>query len=114
MKGTLVLLLIPLIFAAGCDSLSGLFNPFDGTWKSSLFTLKLNPDKTFEMQTVIGITIESGGEYKYDDQYLYLNFSGNHTNEFTYEFNEDKSKLSLSPKTESRWFKATITFEKES
>lgn len=97
---------------SGCDKISGLFNPFVGTWKSGPLTLTFNPDKTFELETGIGVILESQGKYRYDDDYLYLNFSDDYTNEFTFEFNDDKSVLSLSPKTKSRWFKATISFEK--
>lgn len=104
--------LVLILLSTGCDRISGLFNPFTGTWKSGFFTLKFNTDKSFEMKTGIGVTLESEGKYWYDDDYLYLNFSSEHINEFTYEFNDDKTELSLSPKTESLWFKATITFEK--
>jgi hypothetical protein len=112
------MLLVPLsiiflFLSTGCDKISGLFNPFDGIWESGLFTLTLNPNKTFELQTGLGITLESEGTYKYDEKYLYLNFSGNHRIEFNYKLNDDKSELSLSPKTKSRLFKVTITFEKE-
>ena len=64
------------------------------------------------MKTGIGVTLESEGTYRYDDDYLYLSFSDDYTNEFAFEFNDDKSELLLSPKTESRWFKATISFDK--
>ena len=114
-KGQITLIssvLISALLISGCDRISGLFNPFAGTWKSGLFTLTFKPDKTFEMKTDIGVILESEGKYRYDDNYLYLNFSDDYSNEFTFEFNDDKSELSLSPKTHSRWFKATITFEK--
>jgi len=103
---------LSVLLITGCDTISGLFNPFNGTWKSGLFTLTFKPDKTFEMETGIGVILESQGKYRYDDDYLYLSFSDDYINEFSYEFNDDKSKLSLSPKTSSRWFKATISFDK--
>jgi len=114
-KGHILFIPVVLLFiilSTGCDKISGLFNPFVGIWKSGLFTLTFKPDKTFEMKTGIGVTLESQGKYRYDDDYLYLSFSDHYTNEFTFEFNNDKTELSLSPKTSSRWFKATISFDK--
>ena len=105
--------LASILFITSCEQITSFFNPFVGKWKSDLFTLTLNPDKTFELETGIGITVESDGTYEYDEENLMLNFSEDHKTDFTYKFNEDKSELSLSPKTESRWFKATIIFEKQ-
>ena len=110
----LVYLIFVITFIlSGCDKISGLFNPFVGTWKSGPLTLTFDPDKSFELETGLGVILESQGTYRYDDDYLYLNFSDDYTNEFTFEFNDEKSVLSLSPKTKSRWFKATISFDKD-
>lgn len=112
-KGHLFFILFTLfLLTIGCDKISGLLNPFTGKWESGPFTLEFNTDKTFVFETHMGLTLEYEGTYKYDEEYLYLDFGESHQTEFSYKFNNDKSELSLTPRTKSKWFKATLVFSK--
>ena len=101
------------ILLSGCDFINQFLNPFTGNWKAGIFTLEFNDDNTFILKTGLGFTIESEGTYNYDENTLFLDFSEDTKAEFTYEFNNDKTELSILPKSESDLFKAKIKFEKQ-
>ena len=109
----LIIVLSLTLFISSCEKLTEFFNPFLGTWKTGIFTLEFEDEINFVLKTGLGFTIESEGTYDYDKDRLFLNFSEDTKAEFSYEFNEDKTVLSILPKSKSDLFKTKITFEKQ-
>ena len=98
---------------AGCNAIKGLFNPFAGKWKSGIFTLEMKNDRSFEFTIGSTVSVNLKGEYTYDENELALNFEGESSVIFSYEFSEDKKELTLVPKTDFDYFKTKLEFTKE-
>ncbi|NIP38687.1 MAG: DUF4923 family protein [Candidatus Dadabacteria bacterium] len=105
-------LLIAVFIFSSCDMISGFLNPFTGSWKSGLFNFTFNDDKTFKLEIGSGLSFKTEGTYEYDKENLILSFSKDSKTTFSYAFNEDKSELTLTPKTEFKWFKTALKFIK--
>ena len=115
-KKTIFFLLIffsLFILTTGCAQVTNFFNPFIGTWKSGIFTLEFKDKTNFVLKSGVGFEIVSEGTYDYDKNILFLNFSKNTKVEFSYEFNSNKSQLSIIPKSKSDLFKTSINFNKQ-
>ncbi len=106
------LLLFIVLTSPGCEMISGLLNPFAGSWKSGLYVFTFNDDKTFNLVIGSALSFKTDGSYEYDKEKLHLTFLNSGKTTFRYEFNEDKTELSLTPETEFKWFKTTLKFEK--
>ncbi|HSG32162.1 MAG TPA: hypothetical protein VLB82_11540 [Thermodesulfobacteriota bacterium] len=111
-----LLLLSSLFFCiftlSGCEMISGFLNPFSGSWKSGLFHFTFNTDNSFKLEVGSGLSFKTEGTYKYDKEQITLSFSKDSNTTFTYVFNENKSELTLTPKTEFKWFKTAVKFTK--
>ncbi|NIV43160.1 MAG: hypothetical protein GWN11_03650 [Candidatus Dadabacteria bacterium] len=105
-------LLFCIITLSGCEVISSFLNPFTGSWKSGLFHFTFNADKTFNLEVGSGLSFKTDGIYEYDKEQIVLSFSKDNDTTFTYVFSEDKSELTLTPKTEFKWFKTAVKFTK--
>lgn len=116
MKSCMRVLLVITFLAVpltGCNAIKGLFNPFVGKWKSGVFTLEMKSDKSFEFTIGSTVSVNLKGDYTYDENELTLNFDGESSVIFSYEFSEDKKELTLVPKTDFDYFKTKLKFTKE-
>ncbi len=71
-----------------------------------------NDDKTFTLEIGSALSFKTNGTYEHDKEKIDLSFSDDSKTTFKYEFNENKTELSLTPETEFKWFKATLKFNK--
>lgn len=105
------LLLTALV--AGCGIIEGLFNPFAGTWQSGAFELEFKPDKTFNLAVGKTVSVNLDGTYSYDDSKLTLNLGDSGNVGFAYRFNDDKTRLTLTPETEFEYIRTKLEFTKQ-
>jgi hypothetical protein len=106
-------ILLSIVFtSSGCEISPSISNPLTGSWKSGLFNFTFNSDKTFKLEIGSALSFEKDGSYEYDKENIYLSFSDDSKATFKYDFNENKTELSLNPETEFKWFKATLKFNK--
>lgn len=102
-----------IITLAGCEMISGLLNPFAGSWKSGLFKFTFDNDKTFKLEIGSALSFKTEGTYEFDKDKIYLSFTKDSKTTFSYVFNGDKSELTLTPETEFKWFNTAVKFSKE-
>ncbi len=106
-------ILLSLVFtSSGCEISPSSSNPLTGSWKSGLFNFTFNSDKTLILVIGSSLSFKVEGSCEYGKEKLYLSFSDDSKATFKYDFNENKTELSLNPETEFKWFKATLKFNK--
>ncbi len=101
---------IPMLFMPGCERLS---NPFEGEWRAGILRLEFKADEKFELVVGDTISINLKGKYGYNKDTLTLNFDGGSPVSFSYEFNNEKNELLLTPEAEFEYIKTAVRFHRE-
>lgn len=96
-----------------CEAIKGLFNPFQGKWRAGMFELGFESGHSFNFRVGSTISLKLNGEYSYDEHKLVLRFDGGNEVTFSYEFSDDKKKLTLVPETDFEYIKTKLEFKKE-
>jgi hypothetical protein len=97
----------------GCEAIKGLFNPFQGKWKSGILELEFESGSSFNFRVGSTISLNLSGEYSYDENKLVLKFNGGSDVTFSYRFSDEEKNLTLVPETDFEYIKTQIQFKKE-
>lgn len=98
---------------AGCGFIEGLFNPFQGRWKAGMMELEFGGDGTFKLVMGTAISLNLDGTYTYDEKNLVLKFDGGSEVRFSYEFNDGKDRLALTPETNFEYIRTRLEFKRQ-